>query len=131
MRHCPGGIDVYFDNVGGETLDAVLRFINLKARIVLCGMVAQYNAGTPLPGPSYIANAINKRARLEGFIVTDFYDRAAEAASDLVGWYAEGKIKYRVDVVEGLERAPAALSRLFRGENRGKLIVRVSEEPAP
>jgi NADPH-dependent curcumin reductase CurA len=131
IRHCPKGIDVYFDNVGGDTLDAALRFINLRARVVLCGMVAQYNAEKPLPGPAYLANAINKRARLEGFIVTDYFARAREAVEDLARWYAEGKIKYRVDVVEGLEHAPAALSRLFSGENRGKLLVKVSDEPAP
>ena len=130
MRHCPGGIDVYFDNVGGEILDAALRFINLRARIILCGMIAQYNTGRPLPGPSYLANAINKRARLEGFIVMDYYDRAHEAVDDLVRWHAEGRIKYRVDMVDGLEHAPEALLRLFRGENRGKLIVRISPEPA-
>jgi len=130
MRHCPGGIDVYFDNVGGETLDAVLRFINLKARIALCGMVAQYNTGKPLSGPSYLANAINQRARLEGFIVMDYYDRAEEAIDALAGWYAEGRIKYRVDIVDGLEHAPEALVRLFHGQNQGKLIVKISEEPA-
>jgi len=130
MRHCPSGVDVYFDNVGGDTLDAVLRFINLKARIVLCGMVAQYNTATALPGPSYLANAINKRARLEGFIVTDYHDRAQEAVDDLVRWNAQGKIKYRIDIVDGLDRAPEALLRLFRGEHRGKLVVKISDEPS-
>jgi NADPH-dependent curcumin reductase CurA len=130
MRHCPGGIDVYFDNVGGDALDAVLRFINLKARVILCGMIAQYDTGKPLPGPSYLANAINKRARLEGFIVMDYYDRAPEALGDLIRWHTEGKIKHRVDMVDGLEHAPEALLRLFRGENQGKLIVRISQEPA-
>jgi NADPH-dependent curcumin reductase CurA len=130
MRHCPGGIDVYFDNVGGEILDAALRFINLRARIILCGMIAQYNTGRPLPGPSYLANAINKRARLEGFIVMDYYDRAREAMDDLVRWHTDGRIQYRVDMVDGLEHAPEALLRLFRGENQGKLIVKISQEPA-
>jgi hypothetical protein len=130
MRNCRGGIDVYFDNVGGETLDAVLRFINQRARIVLCGMISQYNLETPAPGPSYLANAINQRARLEGFIVMDYFDRAQEAIADLVRWYAEGKIKYRVDIIDGLERAPEALNNLFEGKNRGKLLVKVSDEPA-
>jgi len=130
MRHCPGGIDVYFDNVGGETLDAVLRFINLKARIVLCGMISQYDGDKTLPGPSYLANAISKRARLEGFIVMDYYDREQEAVDALFGWFAEGRIKYRVDIVNGLEHAPEALSRLFDGSNQGKLIVKISDEPA-
>ena len=131
MRHCSGGIDVFFDNVGGETLDAVLRFINLKARIVLCGMISQYDGDKPPSGPQYLANAINKRARLEGFIVADYYDRAQEAIDALAGWYNEGKIKYRVDVVDGLENAPDALARLFDGRNQGKLIVKISDEPAP
>ncbi len=129
MRTCREGIDVYFDNVGGETLDAVLRFINMRARIVLCGMISQYNLDGPAPGPSYLANAINKRARLEGFIVMDYADRAEHAVRDLAHWYAEGRIRYRVDVVEGLERAPEALDGLFRGANRGKLVVKVSDEP--
>jgi NADPH-dependent curcumin reductase CurA len=129
MRHCPDGVDVYFDNVGGETLDAVLRLIRVGARIVLCGMMSQYNAKTPTPGPSYLSNAINKRARLEGFIVMDHAERAVEATEDLVRWYAEKKIVYRVDIVDGLERAPDALGRLFDGRARGKLLVRVSDEP--
>jgi NADPH-dependent curcumin reductase CurA len=129
MRTCRDGIDVYFDNVGGETLDAVLRLINMNARIVLCGMISQYNLEKPAPGPSYLANAINKRARLEGFIVMDFADRASQAIDDLVRWYNEGKITYRVDVVAGLERAPEALGMLFEGTHRGKLIVKVSDEP--
>ena len=130
MRRCPSGIDVYFDNVGGETLDAALRFINLRARVVLCGMISQYDGDNPLPGPQYLANAINKRARLEGFIVIDYYDREREAVDALVGWYTEGRIKYRVDVVDGLEHSPEALARLFDGRNLGKLIVKISDEPA-
>jgi hypothetical protein len=92
--------------------------------------VAQYNTGAALPGASCLANAIIKRARLEGFVVMDYFDRAQEAAADLVRWYAEGKIKYRVDVVDGLEHAPEALARLFDGRNQGKLIVKISDEPA-
>jgi len=130
IRSCRDGIDVYFDNVGGETLDAVLRFINLRARIVLCGMISQYNLEKPGPGPQYLANAINKRARLEGFIVMDYLDRAAGAITDLVRWYSDGKLRYRVDVVDGLEHAPEALNTLFDGKNQGKLLVKVSEEPA-
>jgi len=129
MRTCRDGVDVYFDNVGGEILDAVLRFINLKARIVLCGMISQYNAERPGPGPSYLANAINKRARLEGFIVLDHFDRSSKAIDELVRWHEEGKITYRVDVIDGLGQAPDALNRLFEGTHRGKLIVKVSDEP--
>jgi hypothetical protein len=129
-RHCRDGIDVYFDNVGGDILDAALASINLKARIVLCGMISQYNQKKPAPGPYMLANAISKRARLEGFIVFDYYDRAGEAVEDIVKWYSEGKITYRTDIVEGLENAPVALGGLFNGANTGKLIVRVSDEPA-
>ncbi len=128
-RHCRDGIDVFFDNVGGEILDAALASINLKARIVMCGMISQYNLDKPMPGPYFLANAITKRARLEGFIVFDYYDRAHEAVKELVAWHSQGKIKYRVDVVKGLENAPESLNRLFDGSNRGKLLVEVLEEP--
>jgi NADPH-dependent curcumin reductase CurA len=129
-RHCRDGIDVYFDNVGGDILDAALASINLRARIVLCGMISQYNLQKPMPGPYFLANAIAKRARLEGFIVFDYYDRPREAVEYLLTWYSEGKITYRVDVVDGLENAPEALNKLFEGSNKGKLLVKVSEEPA-
>lgn len=124
-RHCPAGIDVYFDNVGGEILDAALSLINMKARVVLCGLISQYNAVEPVPGPYNFVNILVKRARIEGFIVIDYMSRAAEAMADLGRWLAEGKLKYRVDVVEGLERAPEALGKLFEGSNTGKLVVRV------
>jgi NADPH-dependent curcumin reductase CurA len=124
-RHCPAGIDVYFDNVGGEILDAALSLINLRARVVLCGLISQYNAVEPVPGPYNFVNILVKRARIEGFIVIDYMSRAMEAMADLGRWLAEGKIKYRVDVVEGLEHAPEALGKLFDGSNTGKLVVRV------
>jgi len=124
-RHCPSGIDVYFDNVGGEILDAALSLINQKARVVLCGLISQYNATEPVPGPYNFSNILVKRARIEGFIVIDYMNRAQEAMADLGKWLAEGKIKYRVDVVEGLERAPEALGKLFDGSNIGKLVVQL------
>jgi NADPH-dependent curcumin reductase CurA len=123
-KHCPDGVDVYFENVGGKILDAVLAVINLKARIVLCGLISQYNAAEPVPGPYNFINLIVKRARVEGFLVTDYMNRAQEAMADLGKWLAEGKIKYRVDVVEGIEGAPLALTKLFDGSNKGKLIVK-------
>lgn len=129
-KHCPRGIDVYFENVGGEMLDAVLSLINLKARIPLCGLISQYNATKPVPGPYNLAQLIIKRARLEGFLVMDYMDRAQEAMADLGKWLMEGKIKYRVDVVEGIEQTPRAVNKLFDGSNKGKLIVKLSEEPA-
>jgi NADPH-dependent curcumin reductase len=124
-RHCPAGVDVYFENVGGKILDAVLSAINIKARIVLCGLISQYNATEPQPGPYNFDNILIRRARVEGFIVTDYMNRAQEAIADLAKWLAEGKIKYRVDVVEGIEQAPLALNKLFDGSNKGKLIVKL------
>jgi NADPH-dependent curcumin reductase len=126
---CPRGIDVYFDNVGGEILDAVLAHINLRARVVLCGAISMYNATTLPPGPKNYINLIIKRGRMEGFIVTDFMPRFAEGVMQLMQWVGEGKIKHAEDIVDGLENAPAALNRLFTGANTGKLIVRVSAEP--
>ncbi len=127
-RHCPEGIDIYFDNVGGAILEAVLDLINLRARISVCGMISTYNAGRPAPGPSNLANLIMKRARMEGFLVTDFLPRAEDAMKELIGWAMQGKLKYRVDVVQGLENAPSALRKLFDGSNAGKLIVQVGPE---
>jgi NADPH-dependent curcumin reductase CurA len=128
-EHCPGGIDVFFDNVGGEILEAALSLINIGARIALCGMISQYNATKPVPGPNNLRNLIIKRARIEGFLVLDYLDRAMEAVAELGKWYSEGKLKYRLDVVDGLEKAPAAVNKLFDGSNKGKLIVKISEEP--
>jgi NADPH-dependent curcumin reductase len=128
QQHCPDGIDVYFENVGGEILDAVLSLINLRARIVLCGLISQYNAIEPVPGPYNLLNIVTQRAKLEGFIVLDYFNRAQEALADLSQWYAQGKIKYRVDVIDGLENAPRTMNKLFDGTHQGKLIVRVSEE---
>ncbi len=125
---CPKGIDVYFDNVGGATLEAALAFLNRHGRIVLCGMISQYNAATPAPGPSNLGNLLVQRGRMEGFIVLDHEEKAVQAAADLVAWHEAGRLKYRLDVVEGLENAPAAVNRLFEGTNTGKLVVRVSDE---
>ena len=127
---CPNGVDVYFDNVGGEILDWVLARINLRARIVVCGLISTYNATGPVVGPANFRNILVQRARAEGFIVLDYLPRFAEAVAALAGWYAAGQIRYRVDVVEGLENAPAALHRLFDGSNTGKLMVKISDPPA-
>ncbi|MBW4617289.1 MAG: NADP-dependent oxidoreductase [Desmonostoc vinosum HA7617-LM4] len=128
QQHCPDGIDVYFENVGGEILDAVLKLINLRARIVLCGLISQYNATQLVPGPYNFVNILIKRAKVEGFIVLDYFNRAQEVLADLGEWYAQGKIKYRVDVIDGLENAPRTINKLFNGTNQGKLIIKVSEE---
>ena len=127
-RECREGIDVYFDNVGGQTLDAVLSMINLRARLVICGLISQYNATAPVPGPQNLGNLLVKRARMEGFIVLDHLDQAEKAAADLVRWHLAGRLQYRLDVVHGLEKAPAVVNRLFDGSNTGKLVVQVSEE---
>ncbi|HEV8482212.1 MAG TPA: NADP-dependent oxidoreductase [Blastocatellia bacterium] len=124
-KHCPAGVDVYFENVGGEILDAVLSVINLKARIALCGLISQYNAKERVPGPYNFANILVRRARIEGFIVLDYTPRAQEAFADLGKWLAEGRLKYRVDMVEGLDQAPHGLNKLFEGSNQGKLVVKI------
>jgi hypothetical protein len=129
QQHCPDGIDIDFENVGGEILDAVLSLINQRARIVVCGLISQYNAVERVPGPYNFANILIKRARVEGFIVLDYLHRTPEAIADLSRWFAEGQIRYRVDVVDGLANAPRALNRLFDGSNVGKLILKLSGEP--
>jgi NADPH-dependent curcumin reductase len=126
--HCPKGIDVYFDNVGGEILEAALSLLNLRGRVALCGMISQYNASRPAPGPRNLAILIMKRARMEGFLVSDFYHRASEAVPKLIEWHRQGKLQYKLDVVDGLENAPRALRRLFDGSNTGKLVVKVAAD---
>jgi NADPH-dependent curcumin reductase CurA len=116
-RECPNGID------------AALAYINTRARIVLCGMISQYNDFVPPPGPRFLGNVLIRRARIEGFIVMDYYERYAEAFGPLKQWMAEGRLKYRTDLVEGLEQAPVAVNRLFSGANIGKLLVKVSDDP--
>jgi len=126
---CPDGIDVVFENVGGDIFDASLALINLNARIALCGLIAQYNAAGPVPGPRMFHNILMKRALVQGFIILDYMPRFAEALPELRGWLADGRLKYRVDVVEGLENAPQALGKLFVGANKGKLVVKVGDDP--
>ena len=127
---CPNGIDVFFDNVGGKTLDAVLGLINIKARVVICGMISQYNAVKPVPGPYNFRSILTQRARVEGFIVLDYAARFDVAYRELAKWLSEGKIQYRVDVIDGLYEALSAINKLFDGSNKGKLIVKVSDEPS-
>jgi NADPH-dependent curcumin reductase CurA len=127
---CPKGIDIDFENVGGEILEAILGLINLRARVVVCGLISQYNSLLPPQGPMNFGQVLLKRARIEGFIVLDYVPRAAEAISALTGWFLEGRIRYRVQVLEGLEQAAAGVNILFDGGNTGKLLVKVSAEPA-
>lgn len=124
-RDCPDGIDVYFDNVGGEILDIVLTRIRLKARIVICGAISQYNNTTPIKGPSNYLSLLVNRARMEGIVVFDWAPRYKEAAIAMGGWLKEGKLKSKEHVEEGLDRFPEVLMKLFRGENFGKLVLKV------
>ena len=125
-EYCPDGVDVYFDNVGGDILDTVLTRINLHARIVICGAISQYNNTTPVKGPSnYLALLVN-RARMEGMVVFDYAPRYGEGVAQLAAWLADGSIKSRTDVVDGLEHFPAALLMLFEGKNFGKLVLKVA-----
>ena len=124
---CPKGIDVFFDNVGGEILDAALARLAMRGRVVLCGAISRYNDNTLAPGPKNYLNLLVQRGRMEGFIVLDFLARSGEAVTALAQWLREGKLKDRVDVQHGLENAPAALARLFKGENDGKQLVKIAE----
>ncbi|TFW18118.1 NADP-dependent oxidoreductase [Duganella callida] len=125
-QHCPQGVDVYFDNVGGDILDTVLTRINLKARIVICGAISQYNNTTPVQGPSNYLSLLVNRARMEGIVVFDYADRYHLGIAQLGRWMAEGKIKSKEDVVHGLENFPTALNMLFEGKNFGKLVLQVA-----
>ena len=122
---CPKGIDVYFDNVGGEVLKTVLRLVNPFARIPLCGIISQYNATELPPGPNMGPVLVN-RVTIRGFIVSDHVDRLPAFLADCAGWVREGRLKYREDIVEGLQRAPEAFIGLLRGKNLGKMLVKVS-----
>ena len=123
--HCPKGIDVYFDNVGGETLDVALANLRLNARIAICGAISQYNSTEPVQGPKNYLSLLVNRARMQGFIVFDFADRYPIAAREMAQWIAEGKLKHREHIVEGLETFPETLLMLFDGRNQGKLIIKV------
>ena len=126
---CPKGIDVYFDNVGGDILDAALRNLARGARVVICGAISQYNAGPALKGPSNYLSLLVNRARMEGFVVFDYAARYGEARTQMATWLEQGKLKHREEIIDGLENAPTALLRLFNGSNTGKLMVRVGPEP--
>jgi NADPH-dependent curcumin reductase CurA len=124
-RACPKGVDIDFENVGGTVLQTVWPLLNDFARVVVCGLVAQYNDRTPAPGPDF-TSVLRKRLAVQGFIVTDRADRSEAFLRDAAAWLREGRLKYREDIVDGLERAPEALIGLLEGRNFGKLIVRVA-----
>lgn len=124
---CPAGIDVYYDNVGGPILNAVLAQINQNARIVLCGGISRYAVGRMPPGPENYFNLVLKRSTMQGFIVLDYKDEFAQAIRHLAGWVQSGALKYEEDVQEGFKNTPRTLMRLFEGKNRGKQILKVAE----
>jgi len=125
-RHTPDRVDVYFDNVGGETLDEVLRRLARGARVVICGAISQYNAEQPPRGPANYMQLLVERASMTGFLVFDYAARYPEAVAELAGWLRTGQLRSREDVVRGgLERFPEVFLMLFRGENTGKLILQL------
>jgi hypothetical protein len=123
---CPRGIDVYFDNVGGEILDAALARLAFHGRVVVCGAIADYNRSELAPGPRHYLNLLLQRGRMEGFIILDYADRFEGAVAELSRWVEGGEIKVQVDIQEGLEHAPRTLRRLFTGANRGKQLLRIA-----
>ena len=127
-QHCPDGVHVYFDNVGGDMLDAVLARLARKARIVICGAISQYNATAPVQGPKNYMSLLVNRARMEGIVVFDYADRFPVAVAELAGYLKDGRMKSKEDVVFGLETFPATLLKLFRGENFGKLVLQVARD---
>ena len=126
-RHCPQGINVYFDNVGGAILDAALACLARLARVVICGAISQYNATSAIQGPANYLSLLVNSARMEGFIVFNYASRYAEGVRELATWRAQGKLKTREDIVEGFQTFPETLLKLFSGENFGKLMIKVAD----
>lgn len=124
---CPGGIDVFFDNVGGATLEAAIEHMADFGRIVLCGAIAGYNDSEPAPGPRNLTRLITRRIRMQGFIVLDYLERAEQAYRDLADWVGAGDIAWREDIQEGFDNIPATLQRLFDGRNRGKQLLELAD----
>jgi NADPH-dependent curcumin reductase len=127
-KSCPQGINIYFDNVGGDILEAALANLARGARVVICGAVSQYNNTGPVQGPRNYMSLLVNRATMKGMLVFDYADRYAQAAKEMAGWMAAGKLKSREDIVEGIETFPDTLLKLFKGENLGKLILKVVAE---
>jgi NADPH-dependent curcumin reductase len=124
-EHCPKGVDVNFENVGGVILDTVLRVMNLSSRIVVCGLISEYNAAEPY-GYKMLRSVLVNRIRMQGMIIFDFKDRYSEALKGLNGYLAEGKLKYRESIVEGIDNAPKGFIALLKGENFGKQLVKLA-----
>jgi NADPH-dependent curcumin reductase CurA len=127
-KACPNGINVYFDNVGGEILEAALANLARGARIVICGAISQYNNTGAFQGPRNYMSVLVNRASMKGMLVFDYASRFPEAVREMAAWMAEGKLKSREDIVNGLEKFPEAFLKLFTGENFGKLILKVAED---
>ncbi|MEU0370918.1 NADP-dependent oxidoreductase [Streptomyces sp. NPDC006283] len=126
-EHTPDGIDVYFDNVGGDILEAALTRLAMNARVVICGAISQYNNATPVKGPSNYLSLLVRRARMEGFVVFDYAKRYAQAAQEIAGWIGEGRLKVKEHVVKGtVDDFPETLQMLFRGDNVGKLVLELA-----
>ena len=125
--HCPKGVDIYFDNVGGEILDAVLTRLNRHARIIICGAISQYNNTEPVKGPANYLSLLVNRARMEGIVVFDYAERYPQAIAEMAAYLKDGRMKGREDVVVGIDTFPETLLKLFRGENFGKLVLQVAE----
>lgn len=123
---CPNGVDVYFDNVGGPITDAVIPLLNTHARISVCGQISQYNVEKPETGPRWLWALIVKQARVEGFLVFQFFEQFPQAATEMAGWIKEGKLKYKEDIVEGFENLPKAFIGMLQGDNTGKRLVKVN-----
>jgi len=126
---CPNGVDVYFDNVGGAVSDAVFLNLNFFARVALCGSISQYNVAAPEVGPRLLGLFVGRRVSMRGFIVSDFANKFAPAMRQLGEWVRSGRIKYKEDIIEGIEKAPRAFIGLLRGENFGKLQVKLGADP--
>ena len=130
---CPDGIDVYYENVGGKVFDAVYPLLNVFARIPVCGVITRYNVAETRPGPDrlhgYIADSLTKRFRTQGFIVTDFEDMRPDFERDMSQWVRDGKVRYKEDIVQGIENVPATMIGLLEGRNFGKQLVQVAEDP--
>ncbi len=127
-EHCPKGIDVYFDNVGGEILDAALARLRMHARVVICGAISQYNNTTAIKGPSNYLSLLVNRATMQGMVVMDYAAKYKEAAMNMGMWMAQGKLKSKEDVYDGIENFHSTFERLFTGEKKGKLVLKVLEE---
>jgi NADPH-dependent curcumin reductase CurA len=127
-KSCPQGINIYFDNVGGDILEAALANLARGARVVICGAISQYNVTGPVQGPRNYLSLLVHRATMKGMLVFDYADRYAQAAREMAGWMAAGQLKSREDIVAGLETFPDTFLKLFKGENRGKLLLKVDAD---